>query len=149
MTKLLPLRSSEEHEKLRRLIESDPLPLDVLFMMDAWRDARIGHELQALTGAITALEIALPKSPPGLWERFRALIKGKKPLQVVVRDMLRSRKAEQKTIDLVIGAIRDRNRIVHEGMREITTDIQKYLTEIDRAISILKIPPNPPPRLGS
>lgn len=60
-------------------------------------------------------------------------------LQYLVKKNLEG-SLEKKHLSSVIGAIRERNKVVHEGRRVLGGDIKAYLTSIEQAVSYLKTP---------
>jgi len=143
LSPFLPLRSIEEHKKLHELISQDSLiPLEELFLMDAKRYAIIGYELQSLITGVIALEASIGKKgkkKASLQSWVLNLFLRYDSLQSEVERLLNNNPNTPKSlIGDVIFAIRERNRVIHNGKTFIDGDIRKHLESIESAIKYIK-----------
>ena len=133
-----PILSKTEHNKLQKLLTGG-VPLEEIFFMEAERHYALGHFLQSLVSAVIAIEIILNSciniKIPII---FRIFYKKKKLIYKIEKVL--SDKIDFQKMSLLIGAIKDRNRIVHNGKREINNEtIRKYLDVIKESIEKIKL----------
>jgi hypothetical protein len=143
LSPFLPLRPAEEHKKLQELISKDSLiPLEELFLMDAKRYAAMGYELQAIITGVIALEVSIGKKPnekPTLLNWILGLFSRHDGLQNEVKRLLNNNPSAPKSlIGDVIFAIRERNRVVHDGKTFVAGDIKKHLESIESTTECIK-----------
>lgn len=144
LSTFLPFRSSEEHTRLKELaLKDQPIPLDELLLMDAKRYSAIGYELQSLITAVTALEISIgnrkAKRSIRRMQYFLDFFLKNRRLQNKVKSLLNENLNTPKgLVGEVIFAIRERNRVVHDGKNFVKGDIKKHLESIRLAIKYIK-----------
>lgn len=136
---LRPFRTAQEHAHLEKYLAETDIPLEDLFLMDARRYAASGHTIQALINAVIAVEIVARQIPRQKQNWFFRLFRKKESLQYTVRKRLSELKMNATKINNVVGAIRQRNKIVHGGKRVLRGNINNYLHAIEESISALKI----------
>ncbi len=137
LSPLRPLRTQEEHSKIQDILNFGGPKLEDLFIMEAQRQSVIGHSLEALINAVIALEISIRSGPSLKLNIFEKIIFFRKKLILQVKRRLESLNFEET--DLVIGAIKDRHKIIHTGDRNIDSLlVEKYIKAIKDALDVLK-----------
>jgi len=124
----------KENEKIQNLLKTEGIPLEDLFIMDAKRHLQMGHKIQALISTAIATEIVVIRSKNNWLIRF--LYKGRL-LEFNLTKELKS-KLPEESLSVIIGGIKERNRVIHGGKRKLTIDISKYIKETENAITKLK-----------
>jgi len=135
MGQFRPDLNINDNEKIQNLLKTEGIPLEDLFMMDAKRHLQIGHKIQALISAVIATDIVI-KYKNNWFVRF--LYKGRLlefNLKIELKD-----KIPKESLSIIIGGIRERNRVIHGGKRSLTIDISKYIEETGNAINKLRNP---------
>ena len=122
-----------DNENIQDLLKTGGIPLEDLFIMDAKRHLQIGHKIQALISAVIATEIVV-RSKNNWFVRF--LYKGRL-LEFNLKKELKS-KLPKESLSIIIGGIKERNRVIHDGKRNLTIDISKYINETENAIIKLR-----------
>jgi hypothetical protein len=134
-------RSPEEHGAIEQLLNENSLRLEQLFMMDARRYSVNGHETQALINAVIALDIAIRNNgekPRSKLTRFwLKIFYQHKALVRLVTKVLSEKNMDEGKIGDIVGAIRERNKIIHDGRRRISGSLERYLDTISEAIELL------------
>jgi len=123
----------EDNEKIQNLLETEGIPLEDLFIMDAKRHLQIGHKIQALISTVIATEIVV-RSKNNWFVRF--LYKGRL-LEFNLKKELKN-KIPKESLAIIIRGIKERNRVIHNGKRALTIDISKYIKETKDAIIKLR-----------
>lgn len=124
---------TKENEKIQNLLSTEGIPLEDLFIMDAKRHLQIGHKIQALISAVIATEIVV-RSKNNWFIRF--LYKGRLLEFNLIKEL--KSKLSKESLSIIIGGIKERNRVIHDGKRKLTIDISKYIKETENAIIKLK-----------
>ena len=125
----------KDNEKIQNLLKTEGIPLEDLFIMDAKRHLQIGHKIQALISAVIATEIVV-RSKNNWFVRF--LYKGKLLEFKLIKEL--KYKLPKESLSIIIGGIKERNRVIHDGKRDLTIDISKYIEETEKAINKLRTP---------
>ncbi|MBI2669740.1 MAG: hypothetical protein HYX20_01145 [Candidatus Yanofskybacteria bacterium] len=125
----------KDNEKMQNLLKTGGIPLEDLFIMDAKRHLQIGHKIQALISAVIATEIVV-RSKNNWFVRF--LYKGKLLEFNLIKEL--KYKLPKESLSIIIGGIKERNRVIHDGKRDLTIDISKYIKETEKAINKLRTP---------
>jgi hypothetical protein len=135
-----PLRTDEEHVSIQNTINKGP-NLEDIFIMDARRQFGFGHFVEALILSVVALEISVvyPVEKKKFIERMLKWFFPYRQLEKYLITRLKSRSYVKSDLELTIGAIRERNKIVHSGKRKITeSQTKKYIDSIFNIITALK-----------
>lgn len=131
---LVPICTEENHIKLQNLLNQS-IPLEQLFIMDAERHNSLGHYPQALLGAVIALEITVNSFTKIHIPKFLKFFLRQKNLEYRLGKII----DKKEDLDLIKGAVRKRNSIVHDGDRKIDEDIlEKYIGSIKKIIEQIK-----------
>lgn len=128
--------SVEFHTRLQSFFDGESVPLERYFLMDARRHVALGHGLQGLVSAVTALEISITGYPSPVWWKFIRIFKRGERLAVVVRQRLSGRLSEQD-LSNVSAAIKERNQVVHRGKRTLKGEAEQYVRSITVAVDNL------------
>lgn len=133
-----PPLSEETHSQISAKFVNG-VPLEDQLMMDAARYATIGHSIQALISAITALDVVVREYPKSRPRWFMRLWHRNSVLEQLVKTSL-SNVSDNLDISVVVGAIRERHKVVHAGRRNLKGDIMKYIKNIEAAVQLLRQP---------
>ncbi len=123
----------KDNEKIQNLLKTEGIPLEDLFIMDAKRHLQIGHKIQALISTVIATEIVV-RSKNNWFIRF--LYKGRL-LEFNLKRELKN-KISKESLSIIISGIKERNRVIHGGKRNLTIDISKYINETEKVINELR-----------
>lgn len=137
MTIFKPLNSVDFHIRLQEFIaKPESFDLERILIMDAHRQKHFGDDVYALISAITALELFVGKKKE--YSLFNKVINRLFPYRSLERkskNLYHELKIEDPNLlSLIIGAIRDRHKVVHSGKRAIK-DVGKYISAIETFIN--------------
>ncbi len=136
LRKFTPVMPEDFHVELEDLATKGGIPLEQYFLMDADRQETMGHSVQALVTAVTALDIALSaKRIKPSW--LKRVLFGWDSLQISARKELVGSFPESR-IGMLIAAIRERNKVVHAGKRKLQRNASEYISVIRDAVDLLK-----------
>lgn len=136
-----PYRSTKEHEALQKMLTDPSLSLSKMFLMDAYKYHQTYQDIQSLINAIVALELSfwdynIPNKFPILKPIYRFFSRYKN-LQINAKYFLKNNGADRGIIECVTSAIKERNRIVHKGQRNVMGNMKKYLKDISHTIELI------------